>query len=232
MPFAVCDTLQQGRVEHQTLQVPASNPAVSMKLFGLSIPSWLSSLTPSTSGSSSSSSSNAPSGTVGSPIDVSSSNSSAGSVPYACSAFLDAASLCSFDMPAAEPAGAAAAAGQVLVLVERDVVFPGCPLNSSPGHNKDNSQCIMCGELVQKNHMAVLLSTQQQQQQQTTAACMQQQQQQTTPACMQQQQQQQTTAACMQQTQQQCTKSGLVCQSALPNTQWVLHLPHCIEKPL
>jgi hypothetical protein len=30
--------------------------------------------------------------------------------------------------------------------IERDVVFPGCPLNSSPGRNKDNSQCIMCGE--------------------------------------------------------------------------------------
>jgi hypothetical protein len=30
--------------------------------------------------------------------------------------------------------------------VERDVMLPGCPINGYPGKNKDNQQCIMCGE--------------------------------------------------------------------------------------
>jgi hypothetical protein len=70
-------------------------------------------------------------------------------VPY-CSAFIDTAACCSFDTTVAAPSpslsSAAAAASQDLVLVEKDVVFPGCPMNSSPGHNKDNSQCITCGK--------------------------------------------------------------------------------------
>jgi hypothetical protein len=79
---------------------------------------------------------------------------------FACSAFLDASSLTaavpgqggcgpgggSAAMPAQLPA---AAAGQgVSVTVEREVVYPGCPMNSYPAKNKDNSQCIMCGEFL------------------------------------------------------------------------------------
>lgn len=30
--------------------------------------------------------------------------------------------------------------------VEREVVLPGCPMNSYPGKNIDNHLCIMCGE--------------------------------------------------------------------------------------
>lgn len=72
-----------------------------------------------------------------------------------CNAFFDASSLTAAgDRGGFGPAGGSAAmpapvaaAETGVLIVEREVVYPGCPMNSYPGKNLDNSQCIMCGEI-------------------------------------------------------------------------------------
>jgi hypothetical protein len=79
----------------------------------------------------------------------------------ACSAFIDASAVgldthafgqsCSSCGSLVSPAGAAGFATYApgVVTVQHAVVLPGCPINGYPGKNKDNQQCIMCGEFMQ-----------------------------------------------------------------------------------
>lgn len=71
-----------------------------------------------------------------------------------CSAFVDASSAglgtgsyCQASRSALHAAGAGCAGDAPgVMMMEHDVVLPGCPINGYPGKNKDNQQCIMCGE--------------------------------------------------------------------------------------
>lgn len=167
----------QGRIEHETIQVPCSNPTGCKPGFG-GMPSLISSLLPWTisscrSGCSSGNtgcntadcSSYAPALIPGEvngqcPLPLGDLNSRGIVSPgaFSCSAFIDASALhenswgattmppvANAGTPLTAEAAGAASAGTGLMTVERDVVLPGCPINSYPGKNKDNHLCIMCG---------------------------------------------------------------------------------------
>lgn len=170
----------QGRIEHETLQVPCANPtSCTSSGFG-AVPSLISTLLPWTSSSGGSCGSGCSSDSIGCgtadcssyapaliprevngqcPLALGDLNSQGMPSTFSCSAFIDASALHEKGRQAtplpsvpntgtlltAEAAGAGSA-GTGVVTIERDVVLPGCPMNSYPGKNKDNHLCIMCGK--------------------------------------------------------------------------------------
>lgn len=154
----VCSAVLQGRIEHQTVQVPCSNPAACASTSPFSI----SSLLPWSRGNSSSTTCGEGEfacATCGEPLSspcgepqggYSQSTPDAFSTPnaFSCSAIFDSSTAGSCSTTSAASGGGSVLAGTEggVMTVERDVVLPGCPMNAYPGKNIDNHLCIMCGE--------------------------------------------------------------------------------------
>lgn len=125
----LCAAVLQGRIEHETVEVPSSNPAGCPSPAPFSI----SSLLPWSNGG------------AGGGVTCSSCgdtlSSGCASTPQAgfstCPAAADLGSGASMALPGTD-------AG--VMTVEREVILPGCPMNGAPGRNLDNHLCIMCGE--------------------------------------------------------------------------------------
>lgn len=134
----------QGRVEHQMLEVPSTSgaagaAAVSPSFAVFSALAGLSRFLPWAKSEDA-----CQAGTCSECLPDSSSSSSNGNYmlpgEFSCSAFVDAGSS------GAMPVGASGDAGAAGTLLQQvDVLLPGCPMNSYPGKNLSNQQCIMCG---------------------------------------------------------------------------------------
>lgn len=140
----VCAAILQGRIEHETVEAPCSNPAGCTAPASFSISSllpWSNSNNSSCAGGDNSCSScgyTMPSVSASQPQEGFSTPS-----VYSCSAVLDMYPTAA-DVGSGVTVPAGADAG--VMAVEREVVLPGCPMNSYPGKNIDNHVCIMCGE--------------------------------------------------------------------------------------